>query len=96
MTEHESGVVRVTNADIYRELLDQGRKIDRVDQTVRDVLKPGLETAKADIGSLKEHKADKVDVTATNGRVAQLEMRVYAIMSGLVAALIGLKQIGVI
>ena len=91
----ESGV-RVTNADIYKLLLDTNARAASVEQTIRETLKPGLEDVCARIKNLEEHKADKATVEKNVGRVAALEMRVYAIMSGLIAAVMGAKGLGIL
>lgn len=96
MTDNDGNAVRVTNADIYRELLAQGRKLDRVASKVEDVLKPGLDGALASIEGLKNLKADKEAMAMTNGRVAQIEMRLYAIVAGLIAAIMGARGLGVL
>lgn len=100
MTTNEShpgeGGVRVTNADIYRLLLDTNGRVASVEQTVRETLRPGLDRALARIESLEKNKADKEAVTDIRGRTAALEMRVYAIVSGLIAALFGAKGLGIL
>lgn len=98
MTEHEPGTngVRVTNLDIYRELRDLGAIARSVKQSVDETLKPGLETARVDIAKLREYKADKAVVDKVDGEVDKLKLQVYALLAGVIAAVLGANQIGII
>lgn len=87
MTDHENGSVRINNVDIYRELTAQGKLLARVAQTIDETLKPGMSTLTVRLENVERNKADKEGLVATNGRVEKLELRVYAIMAGLLAAL---------
>ena len=95
MTDDSTNGVRVTNAEIYRLLLDTNSRVASVEQSVRDVLKPGLDDARARITSLETNKADQAIVVKTEGRVEKIEMRVYALLAGLIAAFLGANQLGV-
>lgn len=94
--EHAGNGVRITNADIYRLVSDTRERVQLLDQTVRDVLRPGLESAIARLDAMDKIKADKETLAEAKTRIATIEMRVYAIMSGLVAAGIGGRALGVI
>jgi hypothetical protein len=87
--------VRVTNAEIYQLLLETNRRVGSVEQTMRETLKPGLDDARARITSLETNKADREIVVKTEGRLEKVEMRVYALLAGLIAALLGAKQLGI-
>jgi len=93
--EHPNGV-RITNREIFDELTGISRQVASVKQTVERVLEPGLQTALTRIESLDKNKADKEIVVKTDGRVERIEMRMYAIMSGLIAALLGAKGLGLL
>lgn len=98
MSEQESNAngVRVTNAEIYRLLLDTNARVASVDQTVRDVLKPGLESALEKARRLDQEKADAADLAKAQTRLERIELRMYAIVSGLVAAVVGGKGLGIL
>lgn len=87
-----SNGVRVTNAEIYRLQLETNGRVTSVQQTIREVVLPRLETHETRINS----KADGEALKATNARVATLELRLYAIGAGLVAAVIGGKGLGIL
>lgn len=94
-SEHNTAV-RITNADIYRLVSDTRERVQSLDQTVRDVLKPGLDSALSRLDAIDKAKADKELVVEARGRISTLEMRMYAIVSGLVAALLGGKATGIL
>lgn len=97
MTDHNAdGSVRITNQKIYELLLDTRGDVSRVAQTMREVMKPGLETAKADIRHLSNTKADRTELAKTDGRLLTVEYRVYAIVAGLIAAFVGGKGLGIL
>jgi hypothetical protein len=98
MTDHasEPGAVRITNADIFRAVTEQGRKIDRLELRFQDVVKPGLESSRADIRHLRETKADKIETATLNGQIISVRNQTYAIASGLLAGLVALRTLGVI
>lgn len=98
MIEQESNAngVRVTNAEIYRLLLDTNARIAAVDQTVREVLKPGLDEAKMLAERLAAEKASASDLARAQTRLERIELRMYAIVSGLVAAVVGGKGLGLL
>jgi len=91
-----NGAVRITNADIYRLVSDMREKLFLLDQTVRDVMKPGLDSAIARLENLDKAKADKDTVTELRGRLATVEMRIFGVLAGLVAAAIAGRNVGII
>lgn len=96
MTETNGHNVRITNADIYKELRDQGKLLARVEQTVGEVLKPGLDAAQADIRSLKEYKADRTETARLGGAIDSVRVQAYSIGAGVIGGLIALRTLGVI
>ena len=91
----ENGSVRVSNADIYRLLLDTDKKVDSVKQTVEDVLRPRLDSVAKKAAELAKEKADKQALDRAEARLEKVEVRLYAIVSGLIAAIVGAKGIGI-
>lgn len=98
MSDEPNGTngVRITNAQIYSLLQETNGRVNSVQQTVKEVLHPGLNTALARIDSLEKAKADREMVTEVKGRTTALEMRVYAIIGGLLAALGAGKGLGIL
>lgn len=97
MPDHEAtNGVRVTTAQIYNLLQETNGRVTSVQQTVTEVLKPKLDRHDAFIDALRENKADRKELAETDGRLATVEMRVYAILAGLIAALGGLKLTGIV
>ena len=92
---HHNGV-RVTNADIYNLLLETNRRVHAVEQTVRETLRPSVDRHEERLNALDREKADREAVVEQRGRIATLEMRVYAIVGGLIAALFGAKGLGLL
>lgn len=88
--------VRITNQDIYNLLLETNRRVSSVEQTVRETLRPSIDRHQERLDALDRVKADRDAVIEQRGRVATLEMRVYAIIGGLVAALFGAKGLGLL
>ena len=88
--------VRVTNADIYQLLLETNRRVGSVEQTVRESLRPSIDRHEERIAALDREKADRELLAEQRGKIATLEMRVYAIIGGLVAALFGAKGLGLL
>lgn len=88
--------VRVTTADIYSLLTETNRRVMSVEQTVRETLRPSLDRHEERLNALAQAKADREAVAEQRGRIATLEMRVYAIIGGLVAALFGAKGLGLL
>ena len=84
--------VRVTNAEIYRLLLEANGRVSSVQQTMEQVVLPTLTNHAAAL----DRKAEKDALSATDGRVQAIQMRVYAITSGLVAAVLGAKGLGIL
>lgn len=76
MTDEHTNGVRVTNAEIYKLLLEVNGRARSVQQTVEQVVLPRL------------------DVNEKN--IDRLELRLYAITSGLIAAALGANQLGLI
>lgn len=79
--------VRITNDQIYTLLQETNRQVNSVQQTVKEVLHPGLDRALARIDAVEQNKASKELVAEVKGRTAALEYRVYAIIGGLLGAL---------
>lgn len=94
--ETPSNGVRITNVQIYTLLQETNGRVNSVQQTVKEVLHPGLDRVVARVDSLEKHKADTESVAKTEGRLATIEMRVYAILAGLVAAFAGARGIGLV
>lgn len=88
--------VRVTNADIYALLLETNRRVGSVEQTIRETLRPSIDRHEERLNSMDRAKADRELVAEQRGRIATLEMRVYAIIGGLIAALFGAKGLGIL
>lgn len=86
--------VRITNAQIYTLLQETNARVNSVQQTVKEVLYPGLHRVVGRVDALEKYKADTSALSKTEGRLATVEMRVYAIVAGLVAAFAGGKGIG--
>lgn len=77
MTDHEpTNGVRVTNAEIYKLLLEVNGRARSVQQTVDQVVLPRL--------------------SANEKEIDRMRMQLYAISSGLIAALLGAKQLGIL
>jgi hypothetical protein len=91
-----NGSVRITNADIYRLVSDMRDKLNLLDQSVRDSIKPKLETALTRLDAIDKSKADKDSVTELRGRLATVEMRIFGVLAGLVAAAIAGRNVGII
>lgn len=89
-------VHRVTLAEIYRLLIDTNYRVASVDQTVRDVLKPGLEAQQQTVAQLAKEKADAAALVALQRRVEKVELRMYAVVSGIIAAFVGGKGFGIL
>lgn len=88
--------VRVTTADIYALLTETNRRVMSVEQTVRETLRPRLDRHEERLDAMIQAKADREQVVDIRDRTATLEMRVYAIIGGLVAALFGAKGLGLL
>jgi hypothetical protein len=95
-TDDTNGSVRITNADIYRLVSDMRDKLNLLDQSVRDSIKPKLETALTRLDAIDKSKADKDSVTELRGRLATVEMRIFGVLAGLVAAAIAGRNVGII
>lgn len=96
MTDDANGSVRITNAAIFEELRSVHAEVRGVKQSVDETLKPGLADARADIRSLREHKADKTETTALRGEISSVRVQAYAISGGVLAGLVALRTLGVI
>lgn len=93
MTEHHpEGGVRVTNAEIYRLLLEANGRVSSVQQTMEQVVMPSLRSHSEAI----DRKADKATVAEQGAELSRVRMQVYAITSGLVAAALGANQLGLL
>lgn len=91
-TDNESTIgVRVSNAEIYRLLLDTNHRVGSVEQTIREVVLPDM----VDQREALKSKAEKEALEGVATRVSALEIRVYSILAGLIAALIGAKELGI-
>ena len=88
--------VRVTTGDIYTLLLETNRRVGSVEQSLRETLRPTIDRHEERLNAMDRAKADKEQVLDLRGRTATLEMRVYAIIGGLVAALFGAKGLGLL
>jgi len=86
--------VRVSNAQIYDLLMKTRDDVSSVKQTVEDVVKPGLNTALTAVTALTAGKAEKSAVEKIADRLDRIELRVYAIFAGIVAAALGAKGVG--
>ena len=84
--------VRITNREIYDLLVRVDSRVGRVEQNLEKVVEPTLTRHDEAL----KHKAEKTDVAAVSGRTEKLEMRVYAVLAGLIAAVLGLNGMGVI
>ena len=84
--------VRITNREIYDLLVRVDGRVAHVESAMKENIRPRLSAVETALTS----KADKETVQEARGRIATLEMRVYAIISGLVAAVLGLNAFGVI
>lgn len=97
MTEDaHSGGVRITNKDIYDLLLGVNTRVGSVEQTIRDLVRPSLDRHDERIHALEREKADMAALVKTDGRLEKVEMRVYAILSGLLAAIGAAKGLGIL
>lgn len=90
--ETEANGVRVSNARIYELLLETREAVRNVSQTVAESVAPRLTAHDEQL----RHKADSVAVAKLSDRIDRLELRIYAIMSGLIAALLGAYGMGLI
>ena len=88
--------VKITNRDIYEILVDVRGRVGGVEQTMRQVVEPTLSKHEERLNAIAREKADREMVTEVKGRTSILEMRVYAIIGGLVAALFGAKGLGLL
>jgi hypothetical protein len=88
--------VRVTNRDIYDLLLAVNARVAAVEQTVRESVVPTMERHRVHLAELDRIKADAATVALHTTKIERIEMRVYAIVSGLVAAIFGAKGIGIL
>lgn len=84
--------VRITNREIYDLLVKVDNRAARLEQNIEKVVEPTL--ARHD--EALKHKADKDAVEKIAGRTEKLEMRVYAVLAGMVAGVMGLNGLGVI
>ena len=91
-----NGSVRITNADIYREVRALSTAVTGLGQTMNDVVRPKLDRHDVQIDALKESKADKTETAKLDGAISSVRVQTYAIVSGVIAALVMLKTIGVI
>lgn len=94
--ERLSNGVRVSNADIYQLLLQTNREVALAQQTIREMILPTIVRHEGDIDILGRDKADGSRLTEAQARLDRLEIRVYGIMAGLVAAMLGASRIGLI
>lgn len=88
--------VRVTNAEIYQLLMSVDRRVGSVEQSIKETLRPSIDRHEERISALDREKADRELLSEQRGQIRVLEMRVYAIIGGLVAALFGAKGLGLL
>ena len=91
-----NGSVRITNSQIFTELRQMRDEVRGLKQSMDETLKPQIGELRSDVRSLGTLKADRVEVEKISGRTEKLEMRVYAVLAGLIAAIAGLNGIGII
>lgn len=88
--------VRITTREIYDLLVKVDGRVGRVEQSISDTLRPSLDRHEERISALDREKADRELLAEQRGQIRVLEMRVYAIIGGLVAALFGAKGLGLL
>lgn len=88
--------VRVTNKDIYELLLGVNSRVASVEQTVRESIVPTIERHRVMLAQIEREKADAALVQQHATKIERVEMRVYAIVSGLIAAIFGAKGLGIL
>lgn len=93
MAEETNGSsVRITTREIYDLLVRVDARVGRVEQSMEKVVEPTLSKHEEAL----KHKAEAAALATLAGRTERLEMRVYAVLAGLLAAVLGLNQLGVI
>lgn len=96
MSEHDSSGVRITNAQIFEELRKTRTDVAAVQQSVDEVLKPGLADLRADVRNLDRSKADKTETAKLEVEINSVRVQAYSIGGGVLAGLIALRTLGVI
>ena len=88
----ESGVVRITNSQIYTLLLETSREVASVKQTVNEFVVPQVKSNTRAIGT----KVDKVEYEEHVKKVAAIELRMYSVIIGVLMAAAGLNVAGIL
>lgn len=84
--------VTVTLKDIYQLQLETHARVGRIESAMDEYVRPTLRRHEAQLLT----KASSAAVDANRSRIASLEVRLYGIVAGLVAALIGANSLGIV
>ena len=88
--------VRINQEAIYRLLLETNQHVLLLNQTVREVIHPELRALANRVASLERDKADRQAVDETRKGLDKIEVRLYAMMVGIVIAALGAKGLGIL
>ena len=94
--DHQVNGVRVTTYDIYQMVSKTDRNVVSVKQTIEEVIRPAIQRHETRLNEMDREKADRDLVDEVRSRTATLELRTYAIIGGLIAALFGAKGLGLL